>query len=776
MTDPIQKQFDALAQEVAKAREAISVKQKSLYREAMDLEGRTKKVTEREEKVTEREDSLKRREQRLVERERSFDTKEKCANEAFVKLEKRLYLSTGANNLDQKQEKPEKKEPALDAGIAEDRAASTDPSTDATGLPQASHSLVHSPSGTYINGEEYVKATQLDKFRAFALKSRELVAHTQLSRDKQSDALKKAEEKNERREKEFQAKLKELKLERAKVTTFEAKQKKDQQLLKLICQSLDRIRKEVAKAQKSHEARSEMVDNWMDYLVNHGKARRSDLYDFPGRSKWPDFDGPLARLSETTASHILPPPKPIFDMPPLHNNFYALEAIPGEEDYTGKNEEPESALANFSPTSKAVMRQPGPETLAVLHPSIYVGPNVPASSQDAKESMPQTEKKLPTRIKNEPLPSQELGSYDKYGYNRQYIGEDRTLDLDKVAGGTPHPESPVDGDTSAVKAEPVTSPVHPSALDENRSALQEIAEPNTRLPSEGIKEEDGVHIAPRTAYLLSTFAAEGEQGDKFPPRVQRQDVSHLFKWTEEDVVNLKEAAEVYAEAQGPTYQPKPLAAMRAEMYRMREIVKLRAMPRTDSHKRQKPLFPGRDPRKRVRTRPGNKTNSDPFTISNYRIDPDKNDGVDFAYTEVVRDKARKACLPTCVKACCKDLASGKFEEMWQPPQAYQAPKFSAQDSSQPDAEEEELMQQHEDYKQWRVNTKKSEQALKFGKHKAQHEKAEEIKHFWTSEFLDTQQLEEQKVDSERRYREKAFKVYDECMRGGKYVQKTHKTV
>ncbi|KAK6497055.1 hypothetical protein TWF506_004539 [Arthrobotrys conoides] len=160
----------------------------------------------------------------------------------------------------------------------------------------------------------------------------------------------------------------------------------------------------------------------------------------------------------------------------------------------------------------------------------------------------------------------------------------------------------------------------------------------------------------------------------------------------------------------------------------------------------------------------------PLSPSKYRINKTKNEGFDFAFSEVVRDKARKDCLPKCVKECCRDLASGKLYEMWKPPAPYESAKFGARDSSPPDEEEAEV-RNNEQYKEWNNAREKSERNLQFGRHRAQHQKAAEVMGYWESDFPTTQLLEEQRKESERRHMEKGFDRYEQATKGGMYERR-----
>ncbi|KAJ6256553.1 hypothetical protein Dda_8416 [Drechslerella dactyloides] len=699
------------------------------------------------------------------------------------------------------------------------------------------------PHTHVIDGECYIKKADYDTLLELLAGTKDQCNKAMFADEQKDAALRAAQRESELREEKFRRQSRELDMEKSKVSTYEKKLDKQRDLFHLFRQSIEKIKKKNRQAKRGHEVRCEKEAQWMREVLAAGTITASDFDRLPPRGSWPDFDTALTRLAESTITYMrrdrgLSLPTPGLTPPisstadgPVEKHTPSLfeispsaqegkeDARPGSSTASGStfddpdatsDEEPESALVKFSPTSRAILRQPGAETLAVLHPGMYQ----PSQDTDGAVSQMGT-KEQPVFIKRE-VPSQ-LDSYSKYGYNRLVVGDEETLDLDKVSPGrhalqnqadgnvatadpettedsdgrvvSPRPSSPIrdlSRPVTPVKAEPGNSPAR-----SHRSPLQEIPQPNLRRPSEDGKKPDGspvlfgpkparhedFSVRPSGGKKLASLLAKQTQDDKLPP-------VGLFKHVTPNPDSKKPR-----DAAAPKGK-RSVVSIKSEKISIRErniptkqvgMFKVPATIKREAPGRQEPT-PSKEKRqledvglptrpKKARTKAPINQNSDPFAISRYRINPDKNDGVDYAFTEVVRDKSKKACLPTCVKTCCKDLAAGVFEEMWQPPEAFKAPKFSAQDSSQPDEEEEVLMQQNPDYKQWKHTIRKTEQALKYGRHKAQHERAEEVKHFWTSEFLNTQQLEEQNADSERRYREKAFKIHDDAKRGGIYERR-----
>ncbi|EWC43521.1 hypothetical protein DRE_07483 [Drechslerella stenobrocha 248] len=612
-----------------------------------------------------------------------------------------------------------------------------------------------------------------------------------------------------------------LDVERSKIATYERELGKHVLVFRVLSRTIEKLRARNNKARKRYENRLQKEEEWKQKILKLGTITTPPLDRLLPPDAWPNFETPLSRLSEMTKAYtrldqeqslspkLAVPKYPTVGQltPPSVEEEIILEdqgatstAPPENHDDSDAtaDEEPESALIKFSPISKAILRQPGPETLAVIHSEPFSPIEESRYTSDAATS-PRA-KGRPAHIKSELGP--ESGSYSRFGYNRLVNDEEEALDLDNVLGTRQVPKD-VDDCIAIPIGQAVTrqpgsgvfcpplaspdktahaanwqtwikgnnSPGRSSRASASRDPLHEILQPNFCQSSEGY---GGPHNSPQSS--SNKISSRAREGPGMPSCSYGKSLSNqLFMPTQGEKLlpvtttpNIASEAKNNIEDYGPTERIENLVGLSDWK------------PQTGTpHKPILPIWKRRlenpsanTPLKKARTEAATNLCSDPFEVSEYRINPDRNDGVDFAFDEVVRDKSKKACLQTCVKSCCKDLADGKLHEMWSPPEVYKGPRFSADDSSQTDAQEVQLMQQNDDYREWRVAVKKTEQALQYGRHKAQHEKAEEVKFFWDSDFPTTQQLEEQRQESDKRRQEKGFKIHDDATKGGIYKRRS----
>ncbi|KAK6525501.1 hypothetical protein TWF694_005632 [Orbilia ellipsospora] len=654
-----------------------------------------------------------------------------------------------------------------------------------------------------------------------------------------------------------------LATEKAKVATYDDKYKKLQKGLEVLPQAIKRISKRHDKANETYNAK---FAQWKTNVLKKGTINTSDFEQFPLYESFPEVRDTLQRIYQGFSAYLPPREKSLLphatptSTTPINGttskksptlvegaNLSPPQNSSLENLYSTSDEEPESALQKFSPTSRAVLRQPGSETLAILHPEHFspIGERRHALNVEEDELL---------NIKLEP--SSEADWYSKYGYSRI---EQSSIDLDNIRGNkrmrdheqrtgsvTPtqehqirdiipvqldlqtniskpqmlpsKPDSPITIDDSSsdtsdkikqhgvrssnkleistaneIRQSPSSSPpLHreadrnkkdpgrwaalaalpgPTPIPEDRCPLGEIPQPNHTLEPlqnptvSNIRRRNGrVHHGqenPATDKKLFSLLSTSTQNERFPPVGQHPQPSTVI-----EKGNKVNDATLARQKNGKTKQTNILFAPESPKYAAQkdEVSPREKRPADELQSTPKPK------KRRIETVPETAAkdviSQNPFSPGRYKINPQKNDGFDFAFTEVVRDKAKKACLSSCVKPCCRDFASGKLHEMWQPPEVFKGPRFSAADSSQPDPEEEGLLKTHDQYREWIDTVKKTEQALQYGRHRVQHEKAAEVKFFWESDFPTTQQLEEQREESEKRYREKGFSRHDQARKGG----------
>ena len=166
----------------------------------------------------------------------------------------------------------------------------------------------------------------------------------------------------------------------------------------------------------------------------------------------------------------------------------------------------------------------------------------------------------------------------------------------------------------------------------------------------------------------------------------------------------------------------------------------------------------------LRARPVNCLN-----LSHFRLNPAVNDGYDFAFSETVRDREKRKCLPGCTQACCastikfiidtlgSDLNISDDDLLLE----YLGPGSEQKIRSMTKLARDNLV--HD------ANSKKV--ADKYGKmHRNQHERAQSPVGFWDTDMPSTQEELKNREEARRREREEVERRYIEAGReGGKWV-------
>ncbi|OAQ83578.1 DNA repair protein Sae2/CtIP [Purpureocillium lilacinum] len=163
-------------------------------------------------------------------------------------------------------------------------------------------------------------------------------------------------------------------------------------------------------------------------------------------------------------------------------------------------------------------------------------------------------------------------------------------------------------------------------------------------------------------------------------------------------------------------------------------------------------------------------------LDDFKINPLANDGHDFAYTEVVRDRDDRACLPGCTDMhCC-----GKQFRALALSQRPDPPLTPAQRVEEQKLLEEYLgdyayrlatMNREERDELW-VEAKTQELANKYGKHRHRFSRMQSPPGFWNADFPSTQELEADKAEAAKREKQAIMERYREAMRpGGRWMFK-----
>ncbi|SPN97713.1 uncharacterized protein DNG_01226 [Cephalotrichum gorgonifer] len=163
-------------------------------------------------------------------------------------------------------------------------------------------------------------------------------------------------------------------------------------------------------------------------------------------------------------------------------------------------------------------------------------------------------------------------------------------------------------------------------------------------------------------------------------------------------------------------------------------------------------------------------------LEDFKINPKYNNGYDYAYTEVVRNKDERACIPGCVdmECCGKDFRAMALAEYGT------GPRTPAQVAEDRKLLEKYLgdeayrlfsMTKQERDEMW-LEAKTRELADRIGKHRHRFSRMKSPPGFWRTDFPTTQEDENDRAAAAQREKEMIQERYREALRpGGKWVFK-----
>ncbi|KAL4801438.1 DNA repair protein endonuclease SAE2/CtIP C-terminus-domain-containing protein [Aspergillus unguis] len=153
-------------------------------------------------------------------------------------------------------------------------------------------------------------------------------------------------------------------------------------------------------------------------------------------------------------------------------------------------------------------------------------------------------------------------------------------------------------------------------------------------------------------------------------------------------------------------------------------------------------------------------------LEHFRINPNYNNGLDYAYDEVIRRKDERKCASGCKRpGCCGD----KFRAMAR----FGIPVDASGKTMSDDAILEKYLGKDKaeigtlsskDRENLLVEAKAEAFSDRFGKHRHQHHRAGTPPGFWRTEMPNTQEIEEDRKDAQKMDREKVEERYREAMR------------
>lgn len=150
-------------------------------------------------------------------------------------------------------------------------------------------------------------------------------------------------------------------------------------------------------------------------------------------------------------------------------------------------------------------------------------------------------------------------------------------------------------------------------------------------------------------------------------------------------------------------------------------------------------------------------------ISDFKVNPEVNDGRDYAFAETVRNREARKCLPGCVKACCRDLVG--FTKAAGLPVVNRGPRWRS--SSPAPIEDDEVQQRGSGNEAVEKEDIAKEFTNRYGRHRDAFGRMETPPGFWNSHFPSTQELGEQRQQAEEMRRKKVEGMRKEAEKGPK---------
>ncbi|GAB1193142.1 hypothetical protein APSETT444_002345 [Aspergillus pseudonomiae] len=157
-------------------------------------------------------------------------------------------------------------------------------------------------------------------------------------------------------------------------------------------------------------------------------------------------------------------------------------------------------------------------------------------------------------------------------------------------------------------------------------------------------------------------------------------------------------------------------------------------------------------------------------LSHFRINPDYNEGLGFAFDTVIRKKKERKCIRGCTRPdCCGD----KFLAMARLAGLRTDPTVSCQEDDQKIledylGEDKYLLDELGEMDRQRLLDEAKARLIAdcFGKHRNHHQRAATPPGFWRTDMPDTQELDADREEARRLERDKVKERYREAMRPG----------
>ncbi|KAJ5092680.1 DNA repair protein Sae2/CtIP [Penicillium angulare] len=159
-----------------------------------------------------------------------------------------------------------------------------------------------------------------------------------------------------------------------------------------------------------------------------------------------------------------------------------------------------------------------------------------------------------------------------------------------------------------------------------------------------------------------------------------------------------------------------------------------------------------------------------LTLDHFKINPQNNQGLDYAYTAVVRKRDDRKCLSGCTRPeCC----GGKFRAM------ARLGGLPAKSPAEQKEEDQRVLEEYvgndlnlldglngEERENLLIEARTRAMANQYGKHRHSHQRARSPPGFWRTDMPSTQEIESDRQAAQRLEREKVEERYREAMRPG----------
>ncbi|OBT39875.1 hypothetical protein VE00_09710 [Pseudogymnoascus sp. WSF 3629] len=158
-------------------------------------------------------------------------------------------------------------------------------------------------------------------------------------------------------------------------------------------------------------------------------------------------------------------------------------------------------------------------------------------------------------------------------------------------------------------------------------------------------------------------------------------------------------------------------------------------------------------------------------LEHFKINPDHNEGYDYAFRDVVRGREQRKCLPGCTNPDCCGNGFRKLAEL--------TTGQAKNQSSDMDSEDERLLEDFlggnihklqamttDERHETLIQAKARDLANKHGKHRHAFERRQSPPGFWRADFPTTQEVQSDRAEAADFERELVRKRYEDAVRGG----------